>query len=119
MISVNSSGWPTIQALEELAESEIKQIAGTIFRTAVKLSPVYSGAYRASWRVSYNVAREDVTKGRGPLNPIRGAAFRWPVGFKLGYDVIISNNQPYAQLIEYGWSDQAPYGVLRAALASV
>lgn len=114
-----SSDWPTKEGLEEIAEKEIKGIAGTIFRTAVKLSPVYSGAFRASWRISLNEPREDVTKGRGPENPIRGASFRWPSGFKLGDLVIISNNQPYAELIEYaGWSNQAPYGVLRLAVAT-
>ena len=114
-----SSDWPTKEALEEIAEKEIKEIAGTIFRAAVKLSPVYSGAFRASWRISLNEPREDVTKGRGPESPIRGASFRWPSGFKLGDLVIISNNLPYAELIEYaGWSNQAPYGVLRLAVAT-
>lgn len=115
-----SSDWPTPRQLEEIAEAEFKQITGDIFRAAVKLSPVYSGAFRASWRVSLNEPREDVTAGRGPANPIRGAAFRWPSGFKLGDMIIISNNQPYAELIEYaGWSNQAPYGVLRVAIAGV
>lgn len=114
-----SSDWPTSKQLEEIAEKEVKEIAGTIFRTAVKLSPVYSGAFRASWRISFNTPREDVTEGRPPPNPIRGANFRWPSGFKLGDMVIISNNQPYAELIEYAaWSNQAPYGVLRLAVAS-
>lgn len=114
-----SSDWPEPKQLEEIAETEIKEIAGTIFRTAVKLSPVYSGAFRASWRVSFNAPREDVTAGRPPPNPIRGASFRWPSGFKLGDMVIISNNQPYAELIEYAaWSNQAPYGVLRLAIAA-
>lgn len=114
-----SSDWPTKEALEEIAEKDIKEIAGTIFRAAVKLSPVYSGAFRASWRISLNEPREDVTKGRGPESPIRGASFRWPGGFKLGDLVIISNNLPYAELIEYaGWSNQAPYGVLRLAVAT-
>lgn len=118
--TVISSGWPTKQELEEMAEEEIKQAVGEIFRAAVKLSPVYSGAFRASWRVSFNAPREDVTDGRPPPNPIRGAAFRWPSGFKLGDTVIISNNQPYAEFIEYGgWSNQAPFGVLRVAIASV
>lgn len=118
-ISAKSSEFPTKKDLEDLAESEIKSMAGDIFRTAVKLSPVYSGAYRASWRVSFNEARSDVTAGRGPENPIRGASFRWPKGFVLGYDVIISNNQPYAELIELGWSNQAPFGVLGLAVATV
>lgn len=113
-----SSDWPTRKQLDEIAEAKLKQITGNIFRAAVKLSPVYSGAFRASWRVAFNEAREDVTKGRSPSNPIRGAAFRWPTGFKLGDMIVISNNQPYAELIEYaGWSNQAPYGVLRVAIA--
>lgn len=117
--STISSGWPTKKDLDEIAEEEIKELAGSIFRAAVKLSPVYSGAFRASWRIAFNGAREDVTEGRSPENPIRGAAFRWPAGFKLGDVVVISNNQPYAELIEYaGWSNQAPYGVLQLAIAS-
>jgi hypothetical protein len=115
-----SSDWPTKKQLDEIAEAEYKRISGDIFRAAVKLSPVYSGAFRASWRISFNEPREDVTKGRPPPNPIRGAAFRWPSGFKLGDTIIISNNQPYADIIEYaGWSNQAPYGVLRVAIAGV
>lgn len=114
-----SSGWPTQEDLDEIAEAGVKQLAGDIFRAAVKLSPVYSGAFRASWRVSFNEPRYDVTPGATPLAPRRGAAFRWPSGFQLGDLVIISNNQPYAELIEYaGWSNQAPYGVLRLAVAS-
>lgn len=113
-----SSGMPTKKDLDEIAEAQFKQITGDIFRAAVKLSPVYTGAFRASWRVSFNGAREDVTKGGIPSSPVRGAAFRWPSGFKLGDMIVISNNQPYAELIEYaGWSNQAPYGVLRVAIA--
>lgn len=115
-----SSDWPTQKELDEIAEAEFKRITGDIFRAAVKLSPVYSGAFRASWRVSFNEPREDVTNGRPPPNPVRGAAFKWPAGFQLGDMIIISNNQPYAELIEYaGWSNQAPYGVLRVAIAGV
>jgi hypothetical protein len=117
--SAKSSGWPSITDLEDLAESEVRDIAGQIFRAAVKFSPVYSGAFRASWRVSFNAPRLDTTAGRSPAAPIRGASFRWPTGFKLGDDVIISNNLPYAILIEEGSSKQAPFGVLKLAVQSV
>lgn len=119
-VTTISSDWPSKKDLDEIAEEGVRDIAGQIFRAAVKFSPVYSGAFRASWRIAYNEPREDVTNGRDPRNPIRGAAFKWPAGFRLGDTVIISNNQPYAELIEYaGWSNQAPYGVLRLAIASV
>lgn len=116
--TTKSKGWPTKKQLLDLAEDGVREFAGEVFRSAVKLSPVYSGAFRASWRISFNQPREDVTVGNVPEAPTRGAAFRWPKGFKLGDLVIISNNQPYAELIEYaGWSDQAPYGVIRLAIA--
>lgn len=115
-VSTISSDWPTLEDFEEIAEEQVKEIAGNIFRAAVSISPVWSGEYRASWRVSFNEAREDTTKGRNPNNPIRGASFRWPSGFKLGDTVIISNNVEYAERIEYGWSNQAPYGVLNLAV---
>ena len=118
-ISTKSSGWPTEKDLNDLAEAEVKEIIGDFFRLVVKLSPVYSGAFRASWRVSFNEMRTDVTEGYTPASPIRGAAFRWPKGFKLGDTVIVSNNQPYAEGLEYGASNQAPYGVVRVALAAM
>ncbi len=117
-MSLHASGWPTQADLHKIAEEHYKKYFGILFRTAVKLSPVYSGAFRASWRISFNNVRADVTEGRTPLNPVRGAAFHWPSGFKLGDTIYVSNAQPYAELIEYGaWSSQAPSGVLRVAEA--
>jgi hypothetical protein len=115
VISTTSSGWPTLQDLNEIAEKDVKEIAGDIFRAAVKFSPVYTGAFSASWRVSFNEPRMDVTAGRSPAAPIRGASFRWPSGFKLGDTVIISNNQPYAERVEYEYG----YAPLRLAVAGI
>lgn len=117
-MSVDSSGWPTPASLKAAAEGEFREVIGRVFRTAVKISPVYTGSFRASWRVSYNTPREDVTVGGTPEAPLRGASFRWPKGFNLGDTIIISNNLPYAERLEYGWSKQAPTGVLRLAVAS-
>lgn len=116
-VSTSSSDWPTNDNLNQIMEEHVKTVAGTIFRTAVKLSPVRTGAFRASWRVSFNSARDDVTAGRSVQFPIRGASFRWPKGFKIGDAVVISNNQEYAEMLEYGSSKQAPFGVLRVAVA--
>ena len=117
-VTTNSSDWPTEDQLNELAEEQVKQFTGDLFRAAVKYSPVYTGSFRASWRVSFNIPREDVTNRDSPANPIRDASFRWPSGFKLGDTVIVSNNQPYAERLEYGWSKQAPLGILGLAIAS-
>ena len=117
-VTTNSPDWPTKDQLNELAEAEIKEFTGDLFRAAVKFSPVYTGSFRAGWRVSFNIPRDDVTNRSNPAVPIRGASFRWPKGFKLGDTVIVSNNQPYAELLENGWSNQAPLGILSLAIAS-
>lgn len=118
-MSVDTSDWPTKAKLHALFEEEMKKYFGILFRTAVKLSPVYSGAFRASWRISFNAVRSDTTPGYLPVAPIRGASFRWPKGFKLGDTIYVSNALPYAELIEYGsWSSQAPNGVLGLAIAT-
>jgi hypothetical protein len=118
-ISVQSSGWPTQQDLDDLAEYTVKEVARKIFETAVQLSPVYTGSFRASWRLSFNEPDLSVTNWPIPDLPIGGAKFEWPSGFKLGDTVVISNNQPYAERLEYeGWSRQAPLGVLRLAVAA-
>jgi hypothetical protein len=115
-----SSGWYTKKDLDEIAEEGCKEISGRIFRAAVSFSPVFTGAFRASWRIAFNEPRYDVTAGRTPFDSIRGAAFRWPSGFKLGDDIIISNNQPYADRVEYfGWPGVPPYAPLRLALTVV
>lgn len=34
-----------------------------------------------------------------------------------GLSIDITNSQPYAVRVEYGWSTQAPYGMMRRAIA--
>lgn len=37
-------------------------------------------------------------------------------GFRLGQIAYFSNNTPYIGMLEFGWSDQAPVGMVRSAL---
>lgn len=87
-----------------------------IFNACVNLSPVDSGAYRASWSISEG---EPSFKwvGRQPRNAIE---LPEPVAPKLTTKFYrkfyVTNGAPYAMRLEYGWSDQAPHGVMRQAL---
>lgn len=40
----------------------------------------------------------------------------WEINFQ-PTEVIIKNAQPYAERVEYGWSSQAPYGMMRRSIA--
>ena len=117
-VRVKSSGWPTEKDLEDLAEYGVREVSRKIFETAVKLSPVYTGSFRASWRIAFNEPDTSVTNWPIPQLPIAGSRFVWPSGLRLGDSVVISHSQPYAERLQYGWSKQAPLGILRLAVAS-
>lgn len=107
-------GWkgkkPTSFSLEvsKAAEDHVKHIVMDAVQSLVNLSPVDTGVYRASHMVSVGSGDYDI---RGPeTNPIQDAAIQ-AVKIKLGNLVYIQNNQPYAERLENGWSDQAPQGI--------
>ncbi|MCG9273252.1 HK97 gp10 family phage protein [Acinetobacter baumannii] len=107
-------GWkgkkPSSFSLEvsKAAEAHVKKITMDAVQSLVVSSPVDTGAYRASHIVSIGSGDYGV---RGPeTNPIQDAAIQ-AVKIKLGNLVYIQNNQPYAERLENGWSDQAPQGI--------
>lgn len=86
-----------------------------VFDLCVELSPVRTGGYRASWRISegypanYYVGRQpEGTHLPPPSRPILATQF-----YRKFY---VSNGSPYAALIEQGWSNQAPNGVMSVAI---
>lgn len=88
-------------------------------------SPVDTGRFRASWRVSLGAADLTVepedfdsggvaTKGGG----VQGRALQQVKALRFGSQIsrdqiiVLSNNLPYAEELERGSSDQAPAGVV-------
>ncbi|ENU24197.1 hypothetical protein F993_01513 [Acinetobacter proteolyticus] len=101
---------PTEFAVQIVSDSEahVKNIVMYTIQSLVVSSPVDTGAYRASHIVS--IGSGDFGK-RGPeTNAVQDAAVQ-AVRIKLGNLVYIQNNQPYAERLENGWSDQAPHGI--------
>lgn len=79
------------------------------------------GTLKASWGKVYNSrgAGRDVKTGR--FKSIKQDMSKGGVSFKVGkttnQNVLIYNNQPYAQRVETGWSSQAPQGMMRVTVA--
>ncbi|MDC5428154.1 HK97 gp10 family phage protein [Acinetobacter baumannii] len=107
-------GWkgkkPTSFSLEvsKAAEDHVKHIVMDAVQSLVNLSPVDTGAYRASHMVS--IGSGDYGVREPSTNAVQDAAIQ-AVKFKLGSLIYIQNNQPYAERLENGWSDQAPQGI--------
>ena len=111
--------WPSDTDLEAKAVSQLKRFVGAIFDGVVKRSPVYTGSFRASWLVSFGTPSYNEVNGTNSLIPLAPPTFVWPDNYRLGQSIYVTNGQPYAQRLEYGWSQQAPQGVIRVTLASV
>ncbi|HCV3139933.1 TPA: HK97 gp10 family phage protein [Acinetobacter baumannii] len=92
----------------KMAEEKVKKITMDTVQSLVNLSPVDTGAYRASHIVS--VGSADYGLREPETNPINDAAIQ-AMKIKLGNLVYIQNNKAYALRLENGWSDQAPQGI--------
>lgn len=91
-----------------------RKATADVFRAVVLKSPVDTGRFRSNWNVS--VAAPDFTF-TGSTKSNRGLteaakALTLPVGGV----VFISNGLPYANRLEYGYSKQAPQGMIRTSV---
>jgi hypothetical protein len=117
-VKVNVQRWLDHDEFERVSEATVKDYVREIFNGAVNRSPVYTGSYRASWRIGIGSADESVTTGGSPEAPLPKPPFYWPKGYVLGQTVVVSNSIAYANEIERGHSSKAPAGVLALAVAS-
>lgn len=104
--------------LENVAKSRTLQLAKQIYTGVVMRTPVRTGSLRASWRAA--VGQPDMSKVThdNPNSPLAPPSF--PLTSIPPYSkVYISNSHKYVLPIEYGWSGQAPQGMVRVTLASL
>jgi hypothetical protein len=117
-VTVNVRRWLDHKEFEQVTETAVRSYVRDVFFGAVNRSPVYTGSFRASWRIGFREPDESTTTGGAPEAPLPRPVFYWPKGYRLGDMVYISNSQPYALRIENGYSMQAPTGVLALSVAS-
>lgn len=111
------------QATLDFAGIPEKIVRGTLYgltNRIVKRSPVDTGRFRNNWQASVNTINTATTEsvdrsGSGAINKARGTINR----LEMGSTFYLSNNLPYAQRLEYGWSKQAPSGMLRISVAEL
>lgn len=81
-----------IKKTEAKTDVVFKKIVFDIYARVVRRSPVDTGRFKGNWLMTPNVP-------------------------KAPGSVLISNNLPYAQRLEDGWSDQAPIGMVKVTVA--
>jgi hypothetical protein len=93
-----------------------RQATFQLFNAVQLRSPVDTGRFRGNWQTTQGNPAEgtlDRTDSGGSLAQAEALkALRIPAG-----DVVyFTNNLPYARRLEYGWSRQAPAGMVRLSV---
>lgn len=92
-----------------------RKVAFEAFRRVVLKSPVDTGRFRANWNYSLGAPDYGTTtatnEGRGQQEAAKA------LGMPLGGVAYFSNGLPYAGRLEYGYSKQAPAGMVRTTAA--
>lgn len=91
-----------------------RKVALDLWGNITRRTPVDTGRARGSWFVTINTpsekARKKVAKGIVLPAPVRPQ-------IQASTNFFITNNLPYIKRLEYGYSKQAPYGMVRVSLA--
>ena len=104
-ITLNLSGY---------AENMVRATLFNLSYRIIKESPVDTGRFRGNWQASVNtpkvtqLKRKDRT-GTSTITAVNNVLEK----FSMGQTFYLTNNLPYARRLEYGYSKQAPSGMLR------
>lgn len=105
------------EAAQSSLDEGVRAICIELFSGVISDSPVDTGRFRGNWKLGFGVAPEGTSFTTGdPSGPIVQELNGKQV---LGERVWLVNNLPYADRLEYGWSQQAPDGMVRRNFSRV
>lgn len=101
----------------------VKRISGELLKKLINKSPVKTGRFRGAWVVSNNTTDrsepDTPDKSEGEANISYSRAKVLIESLKNNDIVYLSNNLDYALMLEYGWSKQAPAGMVAVSLNEI
>lgn len=95
----------------------VRKIALDVFERIILKSPVDTGRFRGNWQVqigSIPTGTLEIDDKSGQVTLAKAQAE--VLGVKAGDTIYLINNLPYARRLEYGWSNQAPEGMVRTTV---
>ena len=102
-------------------EIVMRQVSMKLFSAIILGSPVDTGRFRNNWFAAAGPtpSRETTTyTGKQGTAAINRASKVIGESRGMGWtELTLTNNLPYAQRLEYGWSKQAPVGMVRVNAA--
>ena len=107
-----------VEKAKKNPETVARQVSFKLFSAVIKASPVDTGRFRMNWQAAGAVAPSGVIDGtdKGGAAAI-GDAASYIFAASDWNEFTLTNNLPYAERLEYGWSNQAPQGMVRVNVA--
>ena len=107
-----------VEKAKKNPETVARQVSFKLFSAVIKASPVDTGRFRMNWQTAGAVAPSGIIDGtdKGGAAAIGNAA-SYIFAASDWNEFTLTNNLPYAERLEYGWSNQAPQGMVRVNVA--
>lgn len=103
-----------VEKAKKNPEKVMRQVSIKLFSAIIKASPVDTGRFRMNWMASGGTPAFGVTDATDKSGNIAiGNATSFVLKAADWHEFTLTNNLPYAQRLEYGWSQQAPAGMVR------
>ena len=98
-------------------DTVVKKATFEIGRSLVMRSPVDTGRFRSNWMPGIGAVNSSIVddKSADATQRISAGLAEWDTREAVFY---ICNSLPYARRLEYGWSQQAPQGMVRLTVAN-
>lgn len=104
-----------VEKAKKNPEKVMRQVSIKLFSAIIKASPVDTGRFRMNWMASGGTPAPGITDATDKSGNIAiGNATSFVLKATDWHEFTLTNNMPYAQRLEYGWSKQAPQGMVRA-----
>lgn len=112
--------------IEKNADTLVRKVAITVASSVVLATPVDTGRARANWRTALGAPERGVrepfvlgkegSSGAQNIAGVISETQRVVAGYQGNGEVFISNNLPYIERLNTGWSAQAPAGFVEIAV---
>ena len=94
-------------------ETVMRAVSLKLFSAIIKASPVDTGRFRGNWQTTGATPATGLIAGVDPTgNKAVNSAATYITNAPNWNEFTLTNNLPYAQRLEYGWSKQAPLGIV-------
>lgn len=99
-------------------ETVMRSVSLKLFSAIIKASPVDTGRFRGNWRTTGVTPATGLIAGVDPTGNKAVNSAATFITNAPGWNIFtLTNNLPYAERLEYGWSKQAPVGMVRVNIA--